>query len=247
MVKILRIASRKSPLALRQTEIFAQKLKQYWPNLNIEIIAMTTKVIEQRKIKCAQYWPLDEGETMQIDNDSFEIRNERVDDLDDYRVSRLILKHSPSGQSRTVVHCQFMSWPDHGVPKTASHILEFIQLVRKYQREGFYFYFPCLIVLIVESQYVYACTEFSRICSSLSWYICMFKFNFKNFFRIISTFLPCVFEPIKFFCGLVVQHIGTLSIYMFLISSQSHSFKIFCIFTRNMEFFSKIYFLFFSR
>lgn len=43
MVKILRIASRKSPLALRQTEIFAQKLKQYWPNLNIEIIAMTTK------------------------------------------------------------------------------------------------------------------------------------------------------------------------------------------------------------
>ena len=135
---------------------------------SVLVIAMTTKVIEQRKIKCAQYWPLDEGETMQIDNDSFEIRNERVDDLDDYRVSRLILKHSPSGQSRTVVHCQFMSWPDHGVPKTASHILEFIQLVRKYQREGFYFYFPCLIVLIVESQYVYACTEFSRICSSLS-------------------------------------------------------------------------------
>lgn len=26
-----------------------------------------------------------------------------------------------------------MSWPDHGVPKTASHILEFINIVRKNQ------------------------------------------------------------------------------------------------------------------
>lgn len=39
----LRIASRKSPLALRQTEIVANQLKKQWPKLEIDIIAMSTK------------------------------------------------------------------------------------------------------------------------------------------------------------------------------------------------------------
>lgn len=39
----LRIASRKSPLALRQTEIVANQLKSLWPQLEIEVIAMSTK------------------------------------------------------------------------------------------------------------------------------------------------------------------------------------------------------------
>lgn len=30
------------------------------------VIAMTTKCIEQRKLKCAQYWPQEEGEHKQI-------------------------------------------------------------------------------------------------------------------------------------------------------------------------------------
>ena len=30
---------------------------------------------------------------------------------------------------------QFLSWPDHGVPKTASHILRFIEIVRSHQKE----------------------------------------------------------------------------------------------------------------
>lgn len=33
------------------------------------VIAMTTKVFEQRKIKCAQYWPLEKGASMQIENE----------------------------------------------------------------------------------------------------------------------------------------------------------------------------------
>ncbi|NDH08254.1 MAG: hydroxymethylbilane synthase [Gammaproteobacteria bacterium] len=39
----LRIASRKSPLALRQTAIVANQLKNQWPTLEIEVIAMSTK------------------------------------------------------------------------------------------------------------------------------------------------------------------------------------------------------------
>ncbi|CAF0720499.1 unnamed protein product [Brachionus calyciflorus] len=95
------------------------------------VIAMTTKVIEQRKLKCAQYWPLDKDEVLQTN--LFEIKNEDVEDLDDYRVTKLTIKHLSSGKSRTIAHCQFLSWPDHGVPKTATQILDFINLVRKNQ------------------------------------------------------------------------------------------------------------------
>lgn len=98
------------------------------------VIAMTTKVYEQRKLKCAQYWPLEKDSKVEIEN-LFEIKNEYVEDLDDYKVTKLIIKHLPSGKTRNIVHCQFLSWPDHGVPKTASQILDFIQLVRKYQLE----------------------------------------------------------------------------------------------------------------
>lgn len=96
------------------------------------VIAMTTKVIEQRKLKCAQYWPLESGESLRIE-DLFEIKNTSVQDLGDYRVSKLLIKHLPSDQTRNIVHCQFLSWPDHGVPKTAAQILDFIDLVRKNQ------------------------------------------------------------------------------------------------------------------
>lgn len=98
------------------------------------VIAMTTKVIEQRKIKCAQYWPLEKDEIMRIE-DLFEIKNISVEDLGDYRVSKLIIRHLPTDQTRQIAHCQFLSWPDHGVPKTAAQILDFIDLVRKNQSE----------------------------------------------------------------------------------------------------------------
>ncbi len=56
--------------------------------------------------------------------------------MNDYRISKLRITHLPSGEVRDVAHCQFLSWPDHGVPKTASHILDFIDIVRKKQTEN---------------------------------------------------------------------------------------------------------------
>ena len=40
-----------------------------------------------------------------------------------------------SNKSRNIVHSHFLSWPDHGVPKKASQILDFINIVRKNQQE----------------------------------------------------------------------------------------------------------------
>jgi len=102
-----------------------------WQQLTL-VIAMTTKVLEQRKLKCSQYWPLEIGQSLKIEN-LFEILNTQVQDLGDYRVTNLTIKHLPTGENRHIAHCQFLSWPDHGVPRTASQILEFIEIVRQNQ------------------------------------------------------------------------------------------------------------------
>jgi hydroxymethylbilane synthase len=55
MIKPLRIATRKSPLALKQTQLFAKRLQQHWPHLEIELVAMTTQgdqLLDQK----LQYW-----------------------------------------------------------------------------------------------------------------------------------------------------------------------------------------------
>lgn len=114
-----------------------ETVEDFWRMIwqqSVLVIAMTTKCYEQRKLKCAQYWPLEKGECMPI-GDSFEITNLHISDLEDYRVTKLELRHVATNKTRTISHCQFMSWPDHGVPKSAAQILDFIGLVRANQAE----------------------------------------------------------------------------------------------------------------
>jgi protein tyrosine phosphatase len=56
-------------------------------------IAMTTKVIEQRKLKCAQYWPLETDDVLELDN--FVIKNNVIEDLGDFKITRLTITHIP--------------------------------------------------------------------------------------------------------------------------------------------------------
>ena len=56
-------------------------------------IAMTTKVIEQRKLKCAQYWPLEKDDILEIDE--FVIKNKDIEDLGDFKMTKLTITHLP--------------------------------------------------------------------------------------------------------------------------------------------------------
>ena len=56
-------------------------------------IAMTTKVIEQRKLKCAQYWPLEKDDVLEIDD--FVIKNKDIEDLGDFKMTKLAITHLP--------------------------------------------------------------------------------------------------------------------------------------------------------
>ena len=48
-------------------------------------------------------------------------------------MTRLLLTHN--GESRTVTHYHFVSWPDYGVPDSAMSMLTFLQRVRETQAD----------------------------------------------------------------------------------------------------------------
>ncbi|XP_073694111.1 receptor-type tyrosine-protein phosphatase O isoform X1 [Garra rufa] len=92
------------------------------------IIVMLTQCNERRRVKCDHYWPFTEepvtyGEItveMLSENDSPEwtIRNFRLGYAD---------------ESQDVLHFNYTSWPDHGVPtvNAIESILQFVQIVRQ--------------------------------------------------------------------------------------------------------------------
>nr|DBA28710.1 TPA: hypothetical protein GDO54_009017 [Pyxicephalus adspersus] len=95
------------------------------------IIVMTTRVIERGRIKCGQYWPLEPGRSE--DSGHFVIRNIHIDLFQDFKLTHMDLYNKQTDESRSVAHYQYMSWPDFGVPKSASAMLDFRAQVKQHQ------------------------------------------------------------------------------------------------------------------
>ncbi|KAH9507140.1 hypothetical protein DERF_011838 [Dermatophagoides farinae] len=114
------------------TKTFVDFWRCIWYNKTI-VIVMTTRTMERCRAKCGQYWPLDEKATLKFGN--FLIINNHVDQDKDWMISNLTLVNTDTNERRTIVHMQFTSWPDFGVPQSAIAMLEFRQKVRDYQKQ----------------------------------------------------------------------------------------------------------------
>ncbi|XP_013868727.1 tyrosine-protein phosphatase non-receptor type 9 isoform X2 [Austrofundulus limnaeus] len=101
---------------------FVDFWRMVWEQM-VLIIVMTTRVIERGRVKCGQYWPLDEGSTEQ--HGYFLVRNTHIQVFQDFKLSHLELYNTQSGEKREVYHYLYVSWPDFGVPKSASAMLDF--------------------------------------------------------------------------------------------------------------------------
>ncbi|KAM9313714.1 tyrosine-protein phosphatase non-receptor type 9 [Pholidichthys leucotaenia] len=101
---------------------FGDFWRMVWEQM-VLIIVMTTRVVERGRVKCGQYWPLEEGRTEQ--HGYFWVRNTRIQVFQDFRLSHLELYNTQSGEKREVCHYLYVSWPDFGVPKSASAMLDF--------------------------------------------------------------------------------------------------------------------------
>uniref|UniRef100_A0A672G9K3 protein-tyrosine-phosphatase n=1 Tax=Salarias fasciatus TaxID=181472 RepID=A0A672G9K3_SALFA len=101
---------------------FGDFWRMVWEQI-VLIIVMTTRVVERRRVKCGQYWPLEEGRTEQFGY--FLVRNTHIQVFEDFKLSHLELYNTQSAERQEVCHYPYDSWPDFGVPKSASAMLDF--------------------------------------------------------------------------------------------------------------------------
>lgn len=117
-------------------------------------------MVERGRTKCSQYWNPEPGYDVQVGG--FTITTLEVDKNRDYTISNLLITNTkvhiymcnfilPSiifcynylymhifvsfqtDETREVCHMLYTAWPDYGVPKSASALLQFLSLVRQQQ------------------------------------------------------------------------------------------------------------------
>ncbi|XP_069484349.1 receptor-type tyrosine-protein phosphatase R isoform X2 [Ambystoma mexicanum] len=87
------------------------------------VIVMITKLKEKNE-KCVLYWPERRGIYGKV-----EVLVNNMKECDYYTVRSLTLKHG--GQSRTMKHYWYTSWPDHKTPDSAQPLLQLMLDVEK--------------------------------------------------------------------------------------------------------------------
>ncbi|KAL3878258.1 hypothetical protein ACJMK2_030623, partial [Sinanodonta woodiana] len=107
----------------------AANVNDFWRMIwqyDIQKIVMLTGLTEQGKQKCLQYWP-NEG-THEYGMIQVELIEEDV--CVEYVVRSLLVSKTGSKKQKTVNQFHFTSWPDRGVPDTASSLVQFWNKVR---------------------------------------------------------------------------------------------------------------------
>lgn len=92
------------------------------------VIVMVTNDVEQGRVKCARYWPDNEGSSKTMGSYSVKLELARANDA--YTMRRLQVSNNTTGEVRMICQLQYTTWPDHGVPKDESYILAFIDELR---------------------------------------------------------------------------------------------------------------------
>jgi len=110
----------------------ANTVEHFWSMVweqNSKSVIMLNRLIEKGTLKCHQYWPQTTGECLECVESGLVVRNESCIPGPDYNLTTLTLS-TKEGESRTVLHFQYTTWPDFGVPSSPDTFLEFLGAVR---------------------------------------------------------------------------------------------------------------------
>ncbi|XP_060587159.1 receptor-type tyrosine-protein phosphatase epsilon-like [Ruditapes philippinarum] len=108
-------------------EILLDFWRMIWQEESSRIV-MLTNLIEEGKEKCEQYWP-EEGTSHVFGN--IIVRTEKIDNFSQFVKRTFQVKKEGSKQKpRTVTQYHFTAWPDKGVPKYASSLVQFTNKVK---------------------------------------------------------------------------------------------------------------------
>ncbi|XP_023345281.1 tyrosine-protein phosphatase non-receptor type 2 [Eurytemora carolleeae] len=97
---------------------------------NSKAVIMLNRVIEKGTLKCHPYWPQNTGDRLECEESGLVVTNDSCIPGEHYNLTSLILTHSNLEESRTVLHYQYTTWPDFGVPTSPDTFLEFLGAVR---------------------------------------------------------------------------------------------------------------------
>ncbi|XP_056877816.1 receptor-type tyrosine-protein phosphatase O isoform X3 [Takifugu flavidus] len=111
------------PLPETRNDFWKMVLQQRAP-----IIVMLTQCNERRRVKCDHYWPFTDDLIM-YGEISVEMLSES--ESPEWTVRKFRLGNAD--ESRDVLHLNYTSWPDHGVPtvNAIESILQFVHIVRQ--------------------------------------------------------------------------------------------------------------------
>nr|XP_054764961.1 uncharacterized protein LOC129271715 [Lytechinus pictus] len=93
---------------------------------NVTTIAMVTRLREGDKIKCRQYWPSQQGDSVTFGNIKVELI--LLEPCNGGVKRKMTMRKNED--YRTVTQFHFRVWPDKGVPKHTSLLLKFIKEVK---------------------------------------------------------------------------------------------------------------------
>ncbi|XP_053308160.1 receptor-type tyrosine-protein phosphatase H isoform X2 [Spea bombifrons] len=96
---------------------------------HVSTIVMLTNCVENGRVKCEHYWPLDYTPCTYGDI-TVTVSSETI--LPEWTIRDFSLKHAHQDGINYVRHFHFTAWPDHGVPENTSTIIQFRDLVREY-------------------------------------------------------------------------------------------------------------------
>lgn len=122
---------RKRPLYIAAQGPLLPTVSDFWQMIweqGCVSIVMLTALIEEGVSQCVRYWPA-EG-SCSCHNFEIHLVSEHIW-CDDYLVRSLYLKHSVTGETRTVTLFHFLSWPKDSVPSTPKPLLELRRKVTK--------------------------------------------------------------------------------------------------------------------
>ena len=91
---------------------------------------MLNKIIEKGAVKCHQYWPVNAGDSYELDSVGLQLTHLQSSPGQHYTVRTFKLTHTETGESREIFHFHYINWPDFGVPQCPDSFLEYLQAVR---------------------------------------------------------------------------------------------------------------------
>jgi len=94
-------------------------------------VIMLNRVMEKGTLKCDQYWPVSQGDTVTFEEVGLVVENIEMTPGQHYNISTLRIINNNTSQSRDVLHFHYTTWPDFGVPTCPDTFLEFLGAVRE--------------------------------------------------------------------------------------------------------------------